>query len=91
MTDTFARRHIGPSAGEKDYMLEQIGFSSMSDLVHSTVPANILTSEPLALEPARTESEALAHLRDMVSSNQVMKSYVSDQWSDFVSWLLLWL
>ncbi|KAI2501939.1 glycine cleavage system protein [Fragilaria crotonensis] len=65
MADTFARRHMGPSHDEAKKMLATIGFESFDDLVKSTVPGDILTKKELKLEPPRSESEALAKIRNM--------------------------
>lgn len=73
MTDDFARRHIGPSDADGLKMLKTIGFKDFESMVKSTVPANILTDKPLAMDPAMTESEAVAYLKNMLSSNVVNK------------------
>mmetsp|Transcript_21219 Transcript_21219/g.30014 ORF Transcript_21219/g.30014 Transcript_21219/m.30014 type:complete len:1012 (-) Transcript_21219:198-3233(-) len=76
MTDTFARRHLGPSSSDAKSMLTTIGFDSFDELVKSTVPRNIMASKPLSLEPAMTESEALSKIKSMADKNKVMKSYI---------------
>ena len=63
MTDDFARRHIGPTDAESKEMLKTIGFDDFDSMVKSTVPANILADKPLDMEPAMTETEAVAHLK----------------------------
>lgn len=63
-------------------MLETIGFDSFEALAKSTVPPNILTSKTLDLEPSRTESEALNHLKKMAKKNKVMKSYIGAGYYD---------
>jgi glycine dehydrogenase len=63
-------------------MLARIGFDSLDALVKSTVPANILTDKMLDLEPARTESEALARIREYANKNKVMKSYIGTGYYD---------
>lgn len=63
-------------------MLATIGFDSFDALIKSTVPANILTDKALELEPARTESEALAHLKEFAKKNKVMKSYIGAGYYD---------
>jgi len=82
MTDTFSRRHMGPSMKEAKNMLATIGFDSFEALVKSTVPPNILTNKPLALEPVMTESEALAKMREYADKNKVMKSYIGTGYYD---------
>ena len=63
-------------------MLKTIGFNDFDGLIESTVPPNILAHKALDLEPARTESEALAHLRKMANKNKVMKSYIGAGYYD---------
>ena len=54
----------------------------MTELVESTVPANILSSKELDLDPAMTESEAIAKLKSLASQNRVMKSYIGTGYYD---------
>merc|ERR1719162_1381811 len=63
MTDTFARRHVGPRLEESISMLQTIGFESFDELVKSTVPADIMTKKPLSLDDPLSESEALAKIK----------------------------
>lgn len=82
MTDTFARRHMGPSETDATAMLKSIGFNSFDELIVSTVPPNILSGKDLDLEPAMTESEALERIRTMANRNHVMKSYIGAGYYD---------
>ena len=45
-TDTFVRRHLGPSEGEVREMLAAVGAGSLGELVRETVPASILRGAP---------------------------------------------
>jgi len=64
-------------------MLKTIGFNSLEAMSTSVVPTNIVDHRPsLALEPAMTESEALAHLKAMVGKNIVNKSYIGQGYYD---------
>ena len=63
-------------------MLASIGFDSFDALAKSTVPANIMTKKDLALEPAMSESEALARLKQYTDKNKVMKSYIGTGYYD---------
>ncbi|KAL7551506.1 hypothetical protein ACHAWF_014699 [Thalassiosira exigua] len=65
-------------------MLNSIGFSTLNDLVESTVPSNILSSRPLDLQPAMTESEALKAIGAMASKNKVVKSYIGQGYHDTI-------
>lgn len=73
-TDTFLRRHVGPSAADSQEMLSTLGFASFAELSDSTVPAAIRSAKPLDLPDAQSESEALASLREIASKNRVHKS-----------------
>jgi len=75
-TDTFAKRHIGPTVKDRDFMLEKIGFKSLDELVTSTLPKVIRMPEPPTMDPAMSESEALAHLKGIMSKNKVLKSFI---------------
>ena len=74
--DDFIARHIGPSAADTQAMLQTVGAESLDALIESTVPANILTNAPLALDSSRTESETLAYLKALAAQNTVAKSYI---------------
>jgi glycine dehydrogenase len=63
-------------------MLATIGFNSFEELVTSTVPADIMTTRDLDLEPARTETEALEKIREYANKNKVMKSYIGAGYYD---------
>jgi glycine cleavage system P protein (glycine dehydrogenase) len=73
-TDTFARRHIGPSHADVAAMLGTLGLASLEDLVRETVPASIRRSRALDLPAARGEREALVDLRAKAAKNQVFRS-----------------
>ena len=73
---------MGPRLEESTAMLATIGFDTFDALVKSTVPENILAEKPLNLEPALTESEALAKIRLLADKNQVMKSYIGQGYYD---------
>ena len=66
-------------------MLQSIGFDSLESLVSSTIPANILASHPLNLQPPMSESEALSTIRTMAEKNKVMKSYIGMGYYDTIT------
>lgn len=76
MTDTFAPRHIGPSADDVAKMLYTLGLASLDQLIAETVPANIRQTTPLDLPLPLTEKEALDELREMVGKNQLFRSFI---------------
>ena len=75
---------MGPSDADAKSMLKSIGFDNFEDMVKSTVPENILAKKELDLEPAMSETEALARIKAMSEKNQVMKSYIGQGYYDTV-------
>lgn len=57
-------------------MLKTLGFDSMESLITSTVPPQIRLSEALPLDEALTESQAISKLREMMSKNKVLTSFI---------------
>ncbi len=74
--DEFHARHIGPSARDETAMLALLGRASRQDLIKATVPAAILTDEPLALPAPCSEADAVAELRAIGAKNQQWRSYI---------------
>ncbi|MRI35285.1 glycine dehydrogenase (aminomethyl-transferring) [Endozoicomonas sp. OPT23] len=72
----FSHRHIGPNEAEQKAMLDALGLASMNELISKTVPESILLDQPLALDSAKTEEEALAYLKSLADQNTVNKSYI---------------
>ncbi|MCB9761584.1 MAG: aminomethyl-transferring glycine dehydrogenase [Alphaproteobacteria bacterium] len=75
-TDTFARRHIGPSDAEVQVMLDALGYDSLDALVDDAVPAVIRSDRPLSLDPPLGERGALQALQALASRNVVARSYL---------------
>jgi len=75
-SDTFVSRHVGPSEAEIAEMLKVVGVNSLDGLVDTTVPKHIRLEKELVLEPARSETEALAHLDQMIGQNELKKSFI---------------
>ncbi len=85
-TDTFARRHLGPSDADAGQMLASLGLGSLDALVAETVPESIRQSEPLVLEGLAGrplgESELLERLRELTGRNQIYRSFLGMGYSD---------
>jgi glycine dehydrogenase len=77
----FARRHIGPSPREVASMLETVGAKSLDALMAETLPASIRQKAPLDLGRALSETEALTHMRELTSQNQVFTSMIGQGYS----------
>jgi glycine dehydrogenase len=75
-TDTFPRRHIGPSPEDVRAMLASLGASSLEQLMEETVPPAIRMRRPLDLGAPRGEQELLEELRAIASKNQVFRSFI---------------
>src|SRR4051812_45267766 len=74
---TFARRHIGPSPGDVEAMLETVGAKSLATLMDESLPASIRQQRPLDLgQRALSESEALAHMQRLAQRNEVFTSLI---------------
>src|SRR5688572_29049188 len=69
-SDTFVRRHIGPSAGDVREMLDLLRLESLDELIDQTVPIAIRLPQPLRLGEPRGEHETLAELRAIAQKNQ---------------------
>src|SRR6478609_3380107 len=78
---TFARRHIGPSPRDIKAMLETVGAKSLNALMAETLPSSIRQKTPLDLGAALSETEALAHMSDLASQNQVFTSLIGQGYS----------
>jgi glycine dehydrogenase len=74
--EQFADRHNAPSTHDIEAMLQTVGAADLDQLIAETVPSSIRLAKPLTLEPAMTEHELLAHLKDVGAKNQVWRSYI---------------
>jgi glycine dehydrogenase len=87
-TDTFVRRHLGPSPADISEMLSLLGLSSLAQLVDETVPESIRIARPLTLPglPDRLfgERELLSWLRDIARQNRVARSFLGMGYHDCI-------
>ena len=77
----FVRRHIGPSPRDIAAMLESVGANSLGELMGQTLPSSIRQKAPLDLGRALSETEALAHMRELAAQNQVFTSLIGQGYS----------
>src|ERR1700682_6184091 len=77
----FVRRHIGPSPRDIKAMLETVGAKSLTALMGETLPSSIRQQTPLDLGRAFSETEALAHMGELASQNQVFTSLIGQGYS----------
>jgi glycine dehydrogenase len=88
-TDTFVRRHLGPSPAEIAEMLATLGLGALGELVDETVPAAIRLDRELDLgglpaDRSLGERELLDRLRRMVTGNRIFRSYLGMGYSDTI-------
>ncbi len=72
----FSDRHIGPSPAEVQAMLDALGVESLDSLLDQVIPPAIRAQDPLGEQPAVSEPEALARVRDLAEQNQVLTSLI---------------
>ena len=77
----FARRHIGPSPRDIAAMLDSVGAKSLTELMGQTLPSSIRQKAPLDLGRALSETEALAHMRELAAQNEVFTSLIGQGYS----------
>ena len=75
MTD-FTSRHIGPSEAEQTQMLNDLGLSSIDELVRQIVPDSILLRGDNKLPDGCGEQEALTELKELAGRNKVKRSLI---------------
>ncbi|MFB6247660.1 MAG: aminomethyl-transferring glycine dehydrogenase [Salinibacter sp.] len=75
-SDTFAQRHLGPSDGEVDAMLDTLGVDSIDALVDTAIPDSIRTDEPLDLPSALTEQQVLDAAQAAGEKNENWRSFI---------------
>jgi glycine dehydrogenase len=84
-TDTFLRRHIGPSPEDVDDMLEFLGYDALDDLINTAVPAKIRLKKPLHLPAPLGERQTLDKLKTIMGRNKVFRSYIGMGYHDCVT------
>ena len=72
----FSKRHLGSSDSDTSYMLNEIGYNSMSAFIDSVVPGTILKRNQVDIGEERSEEEVLDELRIIASKNKVLKSFI---------------
>jgi glycine dehydrogenase len=74
--DSFLSRHNGPRSRDIEIMLKKIGVGSLDELIDKTVPPSIRLDKPLAMPEGMSEYEYLQRIWEIVSKNQVFKTYI---------------
>jgi glycine dehydrogenase len=84
-TDSFARRHIGPSPDDRDRMLAASGAASLDALIDEVLPASIRLQRPLNLPPAESEYAYLRRLSSIARRNKTFRSYIGLGYHDTIT------
>ncbi len=74
-TDRFAARHNGPTEEDIRGMLEQVGCSSLDELIARAIPSDIRLQRPLDLPEALSERDLLAKAQALADKNRFGRSY----------------
>ena len=72
----FLKRHIGPSEEEQTQMLNDLGLSSLNELVREVVPDSILLRGDNNLPKGCSEQQALTELKKIASKNILNKNLI---------------
>ncbi len=75
-SDSFVRRHIGPSPTDVQEMLDAVGYDSLDAFIDAVVPAGIRLRTPLRIGPPRTEHDVLNEISGIAARNTVCRSYI---------------
>ncbi len=83
-TDRFIARHIGPNEAETSAMLEQIGVTSLDELIDEIIPKNIRLGAALDMDKDVSEYRFLQDLNQIAQKNKVWKSYIGLGYNDCI-------
>lgn len=78
MSDSFLKRHIGPSLEEQKEMLKVLGYDSLDDFIQDVLPnvvKNYSTPE-LDLPSPMNEKELLDYLKEISEKNPRIRSFI---------------
>ncbi len=75
-THEFVNRHISINEADQKAMLERIGAADLDTLVSQTIPDAIRLDSPLAITPALSEYEMLAHSKELAMKNSDFTNYI---------------
>ncbi|MEM1168183.1 MAG: aminomethyl-transferring glycine dehydrogenase [Cyanobacteria bacterium P01_H01_bin.35] len=81
----FSQRHVGPTSEKIQQMLAVLAISSLEDLIDKTVPQKIRYQQPLNLPKSLSESAALAQIKEIISQNQVFRSFIGMGYYDCIT------
>ena len=73
-------RHIGLSEKDEQKMLEVIGAKSLEQLIHETMPEDILLPEPIEMDAPMSEQELLEYTQALADENVPAHSLSGRGW-----------
>ena len=76
--DIFTQRHVGLSDDDVISMLDELGFSSMSEFINNVIPDSIVFNSNLKVGDGVSEQEAIKILKSYASKNKVFKSFLGN-------------
>ena len=72
----FIQRHIGSTPKEQSKMLEDLGVSTIDELIRQIVPDSILLRGDSKLPEGCSEQQALTELKQIAEKNDVKRSLI---------------
>lgn len=84
-TDSFVRRHLGPTDADVREMLALLGLQSLQALSDAIVPGDIQLGKALDLPSHRGEQEALQELRRLADDNRIYRSFLGMGYYDCIT------
>ena len=74
--EKFSYRHIGTSDKDQNYMLNKLGYKSISSFINDVIPQNIKRKSEMSLEDPVTEKNLLKKIKQYASLNSIKKSLI---------------
>ncbi|HLE21320.1 MAG TPA: aminomethyl-transferring glycine dehydrogenase [Vicinamibacteria bacterium] len=84
-SDTFPRRHIGPTDEDIESMLATLGVSSLDALMDATIPESIRLRTAIDIPEPRGEHELVRDLRRLAERNRVFRSFLGMGYYDCIT------
>src|SRR3972149_1135263 len=84
-SDTFPRRHTGPTDEDIESMLATLGVSSLDALMDATIPESIRLRTAIDIPEPRGEHELVRDLRRLAERNRVFRSFLGMGYYDCIT------
>ena len=81
--DYFHERHIGINKNDETKMLNQLGLSSLEELINQAIPSEIRLNDEIRFE-VLSEHEYAEEISQMASKNRIFSSYIGMGWYDTI-------